>query len=164
MPAENFTQHTKQAGVTLNEVMIALLVLSIGLLGLAALQTTALRLVEMSAKQLHAARLVQDMGERLRGNISGARRGDYVLPRGQSRGVSGTAQADLHAWTTRLAGLPAGSGEILPCSTTTPVRCQAGDGHVVTVYWNAARNPAVNNYRCPPQSSTDFRCFRQVIR
>ncbi len=65
---------------------------------------------------------------------------------------------------SRLAlGLPAGSGEITPCTRTTHIRCPDMEGQLVTVYWNATRDPAVHGHRCPPQSSADHRCIRQLI-
>ncbi|MGB5261738.1 MAG: type IV pilus modification protein PilV [Gammaproteobacteria bacterium] len=154
---------TRLTGLTLLEVMITLLILSVGLLSLAALQTRALRLAETAGMQDRAMRLVRDISERMRGNPAGVQHGDYRLVRGQPpAATNGRALADLQAWTGGLAGLPAGSGEIIPCTRTTHIRCAHMDGHLVTVYWNATRDPAVIGYHCPPRTSSDHRCFRQL--
>jgi len=58
----------KQRGFTLLEVLIALLVLSIGLLGLAALQTTGLRSNEMASMRTTATQLAYDISDRMRAN------------------------------------------------------------------------------------------------
>jgi type IV pilus assembly protein PilV len=154
-----------QRGVTLLEVLIALLVLSIGLLGLAALQTRAVRFSQMADMHNRAVLLVRDISERMRGNPAGVQAGEYTLARGQSPATTaGLALADLQTWRRRVAGLPAGVGEIVPCTLSTPVTCPDMDGHIVTVYWNAARDPATRSFNCPPRSAADFRCYRQLAR
>ena len=164
MDGYHIMQRKRPTGLTLLEVLVMLLVLSVGLLSLAALQTRALRLAEMAGMQDRALQLVRDISERMRGNPAGVARGEYDRARGQPpAGNAGRAQTDLQAWTGELAGLPTGSGEIIPCTHATPIRCPDREGHLVTVYWNATRDPAVNSYRCPPQSSTDHRCIRQLI-
>lgn len=60
-------QHN-EIGSTLIEVLIALLVLSIGLLGLAALQLNALRGVSDSSQRSQATWILQDAAERIRAN------------------------------------------------------------------------------------------------
>jgi type IV pilus assembly protein PilV len=163
MGGHHIMQRKKLSGLALLEVLVTLLVLSIGLLSLAALQTRALRLAEMAGMQDRALQLVRDIGERMRGNPAGVQRGEYDLARGQSpAGVAGRALTDLRTWTGKVAGLPTGSGEIIPCTRATPIRCPDREGHLVTVYWNATRDPAVHGYRCPPRSSSDHRCIRQL--
>lgn len=154
-----------QRGVTLLEVMIALLILSIGLLGLAALQTRALRFSQMADMHQRAVQLVRNIGERMQANPAGVQRGDYALTRGQSPvGSTGLALADLQFWQRQVAALPAGVGEVTSCTPSTRITCPAIDGHIVTVYWNAARDPATRSFNCPPQSPADFRCYRQLVR
>ncbi len=60
----------KQRGVGLIEVMIALLVLAIGLLGFAGLQTRGITLGRKAFLQSQAIFLAQDMIERIRANCS----------------------------------------------------------------------------------------------
>ena len=154
-----------QQGVTLLEVLIALLVLSVGLLGVAALQTKSLRFSQMADMQQRAIQLARNISEHMQANPAGVRRGDYVLTRGQpAAGITGPALADLQAWQRQVATLPAGTGMIMPCTPSTPISCTNIDGHIVTVYWNAARDPATGGFNCPPQSSDDYRCYRQIIR
>lgn len=59
---------TAQAGFSLIEVLVALLVLSIGLLGLAALQTTSLKYNTESYFRTQATYLVYDIIDRMRAN------------------------------------------------------------------------------------------------
>jgi len=63
------------SGFTLLEVLVALLVLSIGVLGIAKLQVVMLRSTNESKVSNQAAMLVQDMAERIRAN----RFGDYQI-------------------------------------------------------------------------------------
>jgi type IV pilus assembly protein PilV len=72
MPARIITRRMNQHGFTLLEVLIALLVLSIGLLGLAALQTTALRSNTMATTRTHATQLAYDISDRMRANVAGS--------------------------------------------------------------------------------------------
>lgn len=60
--------HQSEIGSTLIEVLIALLVLSVGLLGLAALQLNALRGVSDSSQRSQATWILQDIAERIRAN------------------------------------------------------------------------------------------------
>ena len=100
-----------QCGVSLVEVLVATVVLSIGLLGLAGLQAGGMRVGQSSIHRSQAAQLAYDMVERMRVNVANA--DDYVLtladaaPSGTSR-----AQRDLQDWRLRLRSLPGGTGSV----------------------------------------------------
>lgn len=152
-------------GFTLIEVMVALLVLSIGLLGLAALQTAALRDGQRAELRTRAVQAASDMVERMRANPAGTAAGRYDLPRNRtprSTGATGAALTDLLAWRAGLARLPGGQGGITRCSAGCPGGAAAVRS--VTVWWNAARDPAVHGHRCPPRTTADLRCVRLVLR
>jgi type IV pilus assembly protein PilV len=68
-----------QAGFTLLEVLVALLVLSIGLLGLAALQTLSLKFNHQSYERTQAVIRAYDMLDRIRANPLGKKAGAYDL-------------------------------------------------------------------------------------
>ncbi|MEB0042456.1 MULTISPECIES: type IV pilus modification protein PilV [unclassified Pseudomonas] len=57
-----------QTGMTLIEVLIALLILAIGLLGAAALQLNALKYTDSAMLHSHASFVAHDMMERIRAN------------------------------------------------------------------------------------------------
>lgn len=61
----------KQSGVTLVEVLVTLLITTVGLLGLAALQLGALKATSESAQRSQAVWLMQDLVERIRANPRG---------------------------------------------------------------------------------------------
>jgi type IV pilus assembly protein PilV len=165
-PAHRRRQHTHDRGFTLFEVMIALLVLSIGLLGLAALQLRALRTGQAADMHTRAGQVAADMLERMRANPAGVAAGRYDHSRRhppRQGAASGMAGADLTAWQDGLANLPDGQGEIRRCTAG----CANGAGppvYSVTVRWNAARDPAVHGFHCPPRSDADLRCVRLVLR
>lgn len=101
-----------QGGVSLIEVLIAVLVLSFGLLGLAALQATSLRSVNQTVERFDATNQVYDILDRIRANRAQARAGAYDLAYGAAPGGTNPAAGDLAAWRSALTALPGGDGEI----------------------------------------------------
>ena len=90
---------TQQRGLTLIEVLIALLVLSIGLAGIAALHLTALRNVHSSYYTSIASSAALDLEERLWLAASGLEEG--CLTDGEVRGVVSALQQQ---WSSAEAG------------------------------------------------------------
>jgi type IV pilus assembly protein PilV len=66
------------AGFTLIEVLVALFVLSIGLLGLAALQVRGMQYGNESYLRTQATMIANDIIDRMRANAIGARNGNYA--------------------------------------------------------------------------------------
>lgn len=73
-----FLNNRHQAGFTLLEVLIALLILSIGLLGHAKLQLVGVRANTNAYLRTQATSLAQDFAERLRANRDAANAGVYA--------------------------------------------------------------------------------------
>lgn len=88
-------KHPYLQGFTLLEVLIALVVLSIGLLGLAGLQSTGLRFNQSAGMRTQATQLAYDMSDRMRANMTAVNAGSYL---GSSSAVP-TAVANCHNTT-----------------------------------------------------------------
>lgn len=91
-----FTNYSRISGFTLVEVLISLLILSIGLLGLAGLQTTGLRANHSANLRTQATLLAYDMADRMRANQGGYEGGFYHIatPADRSCVWDGSAPAD----------------------------------------------------------------------
>ncbi len=101
----------RQAGVSLVEVLVAVVLLSVGLLGLAGLQAGGMRVGQGSSHRSQAAQLAQDMIERVRAGFDGA--AAYNLALGDAApACAGVAACDLGDWRQRLRALPAGTGAV----------------------------------------------------
>jgi type IV pilus assembly protein PilV len=99
-------------GFTLVEALVALLALSIGLLGVAALQLTGLRNNLSAAWRSQATYLSYDIIDRMRANRD--RRLDYNCALGAACMPGGVATIDLAAWKANLAAaLPGGVGSVV---------------------------------------------------
>ena len=108
---------TQQRGMTLIEVLVTLVLISVGLLGIAALQLTSLRSNQEAYVRSQASALAGDILDRMRSNQAGALNGDYVT------GATAVAAEDLTAWRAAiLAALPG-----------APTGTIALNGRVVTV-------------------------------
>lgn len=155
-------------GFTLLEVLIALLVLSIGLLGLAALQTVGLRSSQMAAQRTLVSQYTYSIADRMRANPDGLSTVNryYVIgaddptPRITTNcdttacTTEQLATFDLAHWRTGVNSLPGGKSRINQ-SVVNGVTV-----HTITVHWNEIRDPAVIGMACPPASETDLRCVQ----
>lgn len=63
------TRVSRQRGLTLMEVLVSMLVMALGLLGIAALQTTTLRYQQGSSQRAAVGGLLADFSERVRANL-----------------------------------------------------------------------------------------------
>lgn len=104
-----FASSRKNRGFTLIEVLVTLLILAIGLLGLAGLHTTMLRTELEALQRSQAILLLEDMANRLRSNPAVARNaasaylGEYGVGTSLAD-CSSPVNADKCAWDTALDG------------------------------------------------------------
>lgn len=105
---------SRQHGFTLTEILVTVLVLSIGLLGVAGLHAWSLRNNHDALIRSHASALANDIADRMRANRQAALDGDYNLQLNTTpTGDETLAERDLVEWRTRLAEqLPNGRGSI----------------------------------------------------
>ena len=69
----------RQAGLSLIEVLVSVLVLSIGLLGASALQVTGLRNNQSNYEHAQMTVLTQSMLDAMRNNLAGVEAGEYEI-------------------------------------------------------------------------------------
>lgn len=135
------TKVKPQHGFTLVEVLIAVLVLSIGLLGIAGVQLVGLKYNDSSYLRTQASLYAYDIMDRMRANRAAAVAGDYnrALSAFASLAVPGAgasiAQVDNYDWYRKINELPTASGAI---------GCTAAATCTVTVQWNDARAENAN--------------------
>lgn len=143
MLARRNTRHLsdKEAGFSLVEVLVAIVVLAIGLLGLAILQVESLKYNTDAYYRTQATMLAYDIIDRMRANSDAARNGDYVSAAAPSwpqtcgdtsSGCdSNTALAsyDLSVWYQKLS-------QALPVDPTAPSTIALNGNQItVTIKW-----------------------------
>lgn len=170
-------QRQRQAGFTLVEILVTIVVLSIGLLGIAGMQASSLRNNQAAYTKTQAANLAADMADRIRAN-PGASSGAYVYNTSGfaapetsciTAGCAPDALAsyDLYEWSIPLLGktaagdaaaqpvLPEAQGDI----------AQDGNDYVITLLW---REPAfasgMERMQCVADQDPEFACFQLRVR
>ncbi|MEI6267316.1 MAG: type IV pilus modification protein PilV [Methylococcaceae bacterium] len=117
----------KNAGFTLIEVLIAMVVLAVGLLGLAGLQVTSLRNNQSAYNRSQATQLAYELADRMRANAAGQATYTAILPSSATAKAtclttSGCSPAemaenDLFEWNRAVKNnLPSGIGTLPPPS------------------------------------------------
>jgi len=163
------SNNAKQQGFTLLEVMIALVIFSIGLLGLAGLQAGGLRSNTQAQFRTIATIQAYDMAERIRANPRGVADGDYnafddATPTAEdciSAACTAAEMAtyDYYEWElTTQDVLPSGHGVVtsaLDASGTTRL-------FTITVMWDEERT-GVNGTGCSGDPTVDLKCYALVI-
>lgn len=129
----------RSGGFTLVEALVAMLALSIGLLGVAGLQLTGVRANQSASWRSQATYLSYDILERMR--LNSINRAAYVIDLEEEVDVetSTTASQDVTDWKQNLAAtLPNGDGS---------VELDPDDDFVaiITVQWSDARGDSVTS-------------------
>jgi type IV pilus assembly protein PilV len=107
-----------QSGFSIIEVLVAMLVLAIGLLGLAALQAQGLRFNHDAYVRTQATHLAYDIVDRMRANSTNAAAYTAADTGNQCAPLAVGATADLDCWYRGLAAaIPGGSGLITANAT-----------------------------------------------
>lgn len=140
---KHFAKQSWQQGFTLVEALVALVVLSIGMLGIAALYVESLRAGRTALTRSQAVNLASDMADRIRANrLGGTAYGKASDDAGsadancEEGGASASctpaimADHDKALWTTDLErSLPGGTATINVDDTTNPFT------YTITVSW-----------------------------
>lgn len=139
-------------GFTLIEVLVAVLVLSIGLLGIAGLQLKSLRDSQDAYLRSQVSILATDIGERMRANREEARAGHYDIDLTDSPTSSSTVSGrDVKAWRDRLQEvLPSGVGAIEVSSDEVTITIQWGDRSDPDNPPLLSTRPGCENHACIP--------------
>lgn len=127
-----------QKGVGLIEVLVALFILAIGVLGAAAMQANALKFNKFAAERSQATFLAYEIADRMRANREIALSGGYDIAI-DANAPAGDAiqQQDLQDWKSDLSNrLPDGEGSIAR---------QGGEMFTITVDWSEARIPGADD-------------------
>ena len=160
----NLQGRTGQRGFTLLEVLIAVVILSVGLLGLAALQATSLKSNHHSLIRSQIAILSYDMIDRMRANMPAVTLGEYNLPTSTQNtncttvtGCTPLQMADHNyfEWSTLIArALPGGQGVVCldggdgaidDGTSAADHKCAGGTEFVVKLWWNEDGDPSTND-------------------
>jgi type IV pilus assembly protein PilV len=134
----------RAGGFTLVEVLVALVVLSVGLLGLATLSLEGLRVSRDALHGTHAVALAADLADRVRANRAPV--DAYRCPDPCRAGAGGNAAAvtDVALWLDDVAArLPEGTAEIgfVAAAGTTPAV------YTVTVRWQSVGRAGLRAYQ-----------------
>jgi len=146
-----------ESGFSLLEVLVTLVVLSLGILGVAGLQNVALKNAHSALLRAQAAQYAYDMADRMRVNreaavgtatVAGAynRALDDPAPTGSS-----LADRDRAGWLAQVRGLPQGAGAIA---------VDANGNATITVRWDetAFGNTGTDD-QCPSGTAAGLVCF-----
>jgi len=161
--------YASEGGFTLIEILVTVVILAVGLLGMAGLQLTGMRNNQSTYLRTQAALLANDMGERMRANATGFQNGSYdVIDEANGKNVGEEnvdcrtiagctdeqmARNDIYEWNKNLSGLlPMGTGVV--CIDSTPndgspdaPGCDSvGDVYVFKLWWDDARSGNVNQF------------------
>lgn len=123
----------RNRGFTLVEAMVALIVLSVGLLGIAALYVETLRANRTSLYRTQAVNMATDVGDRMRSNRNPADAYDCGGACAVGDGGNAIAIADITDWVNQIEQqLPGGVAGI----TYTAPGANTPAAYIVSVSWS----------------------------
>ena len=155
-----------QTGFGMLEILITVLVLAIGLLGVAILQTKGQRFSQSSYLRTIASYKAYEMVDRMRANMTGVSTNAYDAAIGTPTVSTDCSQTsctpaemavfDINEWNTTLAQMmPLGQGEVSGSGL--------GSTFTITVRWDDERTGATGT-GCSGNPQVDLACFELDVR
>ncbi len=142
MMHRQYTMHKPHAGFSLIEVLVALAVVSIGILGLAGLQHANVKNTHNALLHSQASFLAYEIADFMRSNLQGVQAREYIVITApampadcETNQCTPAEMATYHLgqWFDDLArALPQGSGSIACGGIGT---CPAGSNITITINW-----------------------------
>ena len=152
---------SSQKGFSLLEILITIIVMSFGLLGMAALIIAGARGNNIAYYRSIASKQTEDIADRMRANQAGIIAGSYdaltaTIPTSSdcitnSCSATQIASFDHAQWNTANAGL-------LPNGVGT-VTGSIAAGYVITLRWTEKEMGGEVDPNCPGGVATNTRCF-----
>ncbi len=156
----NRTRRRLQRGFTLLESLVAMVVLSVGMLGVGALYIESLQSGRDAVIRSKAVNLAADMADRIRSNRQGQAAYGGAAADNSCADTAATATTlctpaqmaahDLFLWNQMLndssIGIPDANGTVVFDGTTTPAT------YTITVSWTVAGDPVPTFYRVVVQT------------
>jgi len=152
MPLIVYTIMNKHKGFTLVEILIAMVILAIGLLGLAGLQASTLRNNQSAYFRSQATQLAYDIADRIRANFVEANKlaaSAYITVNPTAAAVQADctsvtttcttadmAENDLFEWNSAVTALPSGAGTVAVVAATQVF--------TITIRWDDDRDGDVD--------------------
>jgi type IV pilus modification protein PilV len=133
-----------QTGFTLAEIVVALLIIGIALIGIAALYTDTADTARESEPRLKAAELAEQIAARIKANPAGRTGYASVVgvvcdQKGKPKRAEDTAAIEAACWHDQVAAeLPSGMGSITRDTSATP------PVYVVAVSWSPPEGGAAS--------------------
>ncbi|MBF0674976.1 type IV pilus modification protein PilV [Pseudomonas sp.] len=138
----------KSHGFSLIEVLVTLLLVSIGIIGLVAMQARAIQYTQDSVQRNHAAMLASDLFELIKANPTQIDTYSFSsLPAAASSateciGLANTAASkQLECWSRDVRALLPGAADLVnnfhTCLSKTPGSCNAGSVLEIQLAWRA---------------------------
>lgn len=156
----------KETGITLIEVLIALLVISIGLLGMAGLQLRAMTLNQSAYHRLQAVNLAADISDRIYVNALQADLDLYTVSLNDTQNAAAVSNAnevaelDMLSWQASLGKLPDGLLSIENgVVTTSPIKT-----YQITICWLDKAQTAAQVPECGNRGFQSFIQLKAVSR
>ncbi|WP_133129559.1 type IV pilus modification protein PilV [Legionella yabuuchiae] len=150
-----------QAAFSLLEVLISVVVLAIGLLGIAAMQLNMIRYNHSAHLRSIAIAQVNNMIDSMRANYAGVEAGHYNAisgippdPACSNCSSSQIAQRDAHIWNSY-------NSELLPSGQGTVTN--NGSTHTITVHWDNNRTGATG-LGCGANPQVDLTCLTVEVQ
>ena len=166
----------REEGFTLMEVLISMLVLSVGVLGVAGMQITSLKNLQSSGSFGVAAMMAHDISERMWVNQAQVLAGAYDhddAPNNPPDCVGGTctpaqmADYDINDWQQQISGYTTVDETVVPPVLYHAVGEIAQVGgtpvFVITIFWDDDRSGSDETDTCPPVAEADLDCYQLTV-
>lgn len=161
--------HThRQAGMTLIEVMVSVLILAIGLLGAAAIQLNALRYTDSARMTSQASFVAYDMMDRIRANVDGgggvlANYALASLAAAPPENPNNAVAQDLADFAVNVRNFAGTTGETSRIQIARPPNNFRNEV-TITIVWDDSRAAAANDLRIGATSGNNLQTFELSSR